>query len=229
MKLPHPLRALAVAATITTLAAAPAVALDLPPGATIAGDYLEARSAEVVVGHCLANAEVGLLGREAILAWSVRAGRFRGADLAGLNVVAIVQSDDTLGDVAAEPVAARAVVVVDERATPPQRAALLGLARTMAGPLLDAVVAVEAAPIEVAAAAGGRHSVRAGDLAALEVRGRRHGDGLCGNEERYYPPLVDLEHAHATYTLVHEWNGTGLDGTWKSPEKSSSYVGTFVR
>jgi hypothetical protein len=206
----------------------PAVAVDLPSGASIAGDYLEARSAEVVVGHCLANAEVGLTGREAILAWTVRAGTWNGEPLAGLSVVAVVQSDETIGDVAGQPVAARAVVLVDERASPSQRQALLGLARSMAGPLLDDVVAVEPAPIEIAAAAG-LHSVRVGDLAALEVRERRHDDGLCGNEDLYYPPLVELQHAHPTYTLVHEWQGAGLEGTWKSPEKSSSYTGTFLR
>ena len=225
MKKLHVALALAVSAV---LPAAPTRALDLPAGAAVAGDYLEARSAEVVVGHCLANAELGLVGREAILAWSVRAGGWNGADLAGLHVIAVVQSGETIGDVAQQPVRARAVVVVDERASPPQRAALLGLARSMAGPLLDDVVAVEAAPIEVAAG-GARTSVRAGGLAALEVRARRHDDGLCGNEGHYYPPLVELEHAHATYTLVHEWNGEGLEGTWKSPEKSSSYAGTFVR
>ncbi|HVR29192.1 MAG TPA: DUF1326 domain-containing protein [Thermoanaerobaculia bacterium] len=216
-------------ATLALVSASlPAAALDLPPGASIAGDYLEARSAEVVVGHCLANAEVGLAGREAILAWTVRAGEWQGEPLAGLSVVAVVQSDETLGDVGGEPVAARAVVVVDERASQPQREALLGFARSMAGPLLADVVRIEAAPIEIAEASG-RRRVQAGDLAALEVRERRHQDGLCGNEDVYYPPLIELEHAHPTYTLVHEWRGTGLEGTWKSPEKSSSYAGTFVR
>ena len=208
--------------------ALPAAALDLPSGASVTGDYLEARSAEVVVGHCLANAEVGLAGREAILAWTVRAGGWNGAELTGLSVVAVVQSDQTIGDVGAEPVSARSVIVVDERASERQREALLGLARSMAGPLLADVVAIEAAPIEVATV-GGLRSVRAGDLAALEVRERRHDDGLCGNEDTYYPPLVALEHAHPTYTLIHEWSGAGLEGTWKSPEKSSSFAGTFVR
>src|SRR5688500_9577630 len=216
------------AAILGVVPVLPVVALDLPLGASITGDYLEARSAEVVVGHCLANAEVGLVGREAILSWTVRAGAWNGEPLEGLSVVAVVQSDETIGDVRNEPVTARAVVVVDERASQPQRAALLGLARELAGPLLADVVAVEAAPIEVLAGSGLR-SVRAGDLAALEVRERRHQDGLCGNEGLFYPPLIALEHAHPTYTLVHEWRGAGLEGTWKSPEKSSSYTGTFVR
>ncbi|HEX2464687.1 MAG TPA: DUF1326 domain-containing protein [Thermoanaerobaculia bacterium] len=208
--------------------AIPATALDLPAGASITGDYLESRSAEVVVGHCLANAESGLAGREAILAWTVRAGAWNGEPLAGLSVVAVVQSPDTIGDIVSEPVPARAVLVVDERASQPQREALIGLAQSMAPSLLADVVGIESAPIEVAAAAGLR-SVRAGDLAAVEVRERRHADGLCGNEGVFYPPLIALEHAHPTYTLVHEWQGAGLEGTWKSPEKSSSFTGTFVR
>ena len=84
------------------------------------------------------------------------------------------------------------------------------------------------APIETAAA-DGRRWVRAGDLARIEVRERRHQDGICGNEAVFYPPLIALEHAHPTYTLIDEWNGAGLEGTWKSPEKSSSFTGTFVR
>jgi hypothetical protein len=221
--LPSTLGALLVLALVV-----PATALDLPAGATVAGDYLEARSAEVVVGHCLANAEIGLAGREALLAWTVRTGSWAGESLDGLSVVAVVESDDTMGDVRSAPVAARAVVVVDERASQPQRDALLGLARSMAEPLLADVVAVEAAPIEIALGAG-RRSVRVGDLAALEVRERRHDDGLCGNEAALYPPLIELEHAHPAYTLVNEWRGPGLLGTWKSPEKSSAYTGTFAR
>jgi hypothetical protein len=206
----------------------PVAALDLPAGASITGDYLESRSAEVVVGHCLANAESGLAGREAILSWTVRAGEWNGEQLEGLSVVAVVQSPETIGDVVTEPVEARAVMVVDERATDRQREALVGLAQSMAGSLLADVVKVEVAPIEVAEAAGRRY-VRAGDVARVEVRERRHEDGLCGNEGMFYPPLIALGHAHPAYTLVHEWQGDGLEGTWKSPEKSSSYSGTFIR
>jgi hypothetical protein len=208
--------------------ALPTAALDLPAGASIYGDYLESRSAEVVVGQCLANAESGLAGREAILAWTVRAGEWKGEQLEGLSVVAVVQSPSTIGDVANEPVEARTVMVVDERASQPQRDALVDLAQSMAGPLVADVVRVESAPIEVGAA-GGRRSVVAGELAAVVVRERRHQDGLCGNEGVFYPPLIALEHAHPAYTLVHDWNGPGLDGTWKSPEKSSSFTGTFAR
>lgn len=207
-----------------------AAAADLPAGNSIVGDYLEARTAEVYVGYCLANSEVNLSGREAILTWRVRQGSWQGTDLGGLAVVAVVAADETLGDVAREPVPARARVLVDEAASARQAAALVDLARAMAGPLLAEVVAVEPVPIATTILeGGGLRTVRAGDEVVVEVRDRRHADGLCGNEAAFYPPLVPLHDAHATYTLEHRFSGPGLNGTWRSPGKSSSWVGTFSR
>lgn len=75
----------------------------------------------------------------------------------------------------------------------------------------------------------GLRAVRVGEIAAIEVRERRHEDGLCGNEDVFYPPLVDLEHAHSAFTLQNEYLGHQLSSTWRSPGKSSAYVGTFAR
>lgn len=203
---------------------------DLPAGGSISGDYLEARSAEVFVGYCLANSEVNLAGREAILAWRVREGSWQGVDIEGLSVVAVVQADETLGDLDVDPVAARSLLLVDAEASERQADALVALARSMAGGLIAEVVAVRSIEIEAELRSGhGLKAVRAGDVAALEVRDRRHADGLCGNEDVFYPPLVELDHAHSTYTLEHRFAGTGLGGTWSSPGKSSSWVGTFSR
>ena len=108
--------------------------------------------------------------------------------------------------------------------------ALVALVKDMAGLLVDDIVAVEIAPIEVELAREhGLRAVRVADIAAVEVRPRRHDDGLCGNEALYYPPLVDLQHSHPGYTLVHEFQGEGLSSTWRSPGKSSAFVGSFAR
>lgn len=217
-------------ATVTMLAPAALPARDLPAQGSIAGDYLEARTAEVFVGYCLANSEVGLAGREGTLVWSVREGDWEGVPLAGLSVVAVVEAEGTLGDPVGSPVATRSLILVDERASPRQRSALVGMARSMAGPLLANVAAVEGVPIAVERDESARlRTVRAGDIAALAVRERRHDDGLCGNEDVYYRPFVELQEAQATYTLRHEFSGLGLGGSWKSPEKSSSWSGSFVR
>ena len=47
--------------------------------AAIKGDYIEARSADVYTGPCFANGQVGLVGNEAILAWKIKEGEWKGA------------------------------------------------------------------------------------------------------------------------------------------------------
>jgi hypothetical protein len=56
----------------------------------ITGDYIEVRSADVYTGPCFANSQVGLEGKQAILAWHVQKGSWQGVDLSGLSVVAVV-------------------------------------------------------------------------------------------------------------------------------------------
>ena len=124
-------------------------AVSLSPAADITGQYVEARTCDVYTGPCFANAEMGLAGREAILAWSVREGSWNGAKLNGLRVLAVVKADGTLGDVCHDGRHGTAVLIVDERADHQQRQALAGLAVRLAGSLVERVVRVEAAPIEM--------------------------------------------------------------------------------
>ncbi|HUG69079.1 MAG TPA: hypothetical protein VMM76_15120, partial [Pirellulaceae bacterium] len=39
--------------------------------AEISGHYLETRTCQVYTGPCFANAEVGLAGKEAVMAWRI--------------------------------------------------------------------------------------------------------------------------------------------------------------
>ena len=212
-------------------------ALQAVPAAAISGDYLEARTSDVYTGPCFANGEVNLAGREAVVAWRVRDGSWQGVAVDGLAVAAAVRAAATLGDPFADPYPARAVVVVDERATPAQRDALVGFAREMAGDLLANVVSVEAAPIEMALA-GGEHAhhgggggaaLKAGELIELRTRGLNHDDHLCGNEEVYYSPLTEVDGAVPAVTLAHAFRGKGLGMTWSSPGKRSAFVASFSR
>jgi hypothetical protein len=186
--------------------------------AGISGDYLEARTADVFTGPCFANSEMSLVGKQAVIAWRVRQGAWQGVPLAGLSVVAAVRAAATLGDPFGGPLDARALVVVDQRATAVQREALVALARALGGELLSSIVGVESAPIELALApvavgpavadssqhqhqhhlaAGlavsgisGEAHLRAGDWIALDTRAIGSQDHLCGNEEVFYPPLT---------------------------------------
>src|SRR6266487_5528829 len=101
----------------TLVAAMGLVVLAKQAAPQIAGDYLEVRSCDVYTGPCFANAEMGLTGKEGILVWSVREGTWNGIKLDGLNVIAVVRTDGTLGDVRYQPRTGRAVLIVDRMAT----------------------------------------------------------------------------------------------------------------
>src|SRR3954468_1321568 len=140
----------------------------------ISGDYVETRSADVWTGPCVANGEVNLAGDQAILAWRVNKGEWNGVALEGLSVVGVVKAGATLGDQYNNPYPAKAVLIVDEKASAEQRKALVGLAQAMAGELLQNVVRVEVAPITLQVSHDGGHydktTLRAGDLAGIETR-----------------------------------------------------------
>src|SRR5881227_2800165 len=65
---------------------------------SIRGDYVEVRTASVFAGACHYNGEVTTTGRDAMMAWNVTSGKWQGVDLTGVKVVAIVSSEENLGD-----------------------------------------------------------------------------------------------------------------------------------
>ena len=196
----------------------------------IAGDYLEVRTADVYAGACFANAEVGLTGKKALMAWHVTRGGWQGTPLEGLAIIAVVKANATLGDPHADPLPARSVVIVDENADPAQEEALLNFARSMAGDLLQDIVRVERTGIDVEMGSkDGYATLKAGNIAALKTRAIGHKDHLCGNERIYYPPLTETSRAVPGFTLVHQFRGQGLGSTWSLPGKRSAFIGAFSR
>lgn len=203
----------------------------IPGSAAIKGDYIEARSADVYTGPCFANGEVGLVGNEAILAWKIKEGEWKGTNLNGLGVVAVVKAHATLGDPYHTPYPAESVLIVDQHANNRQRLALQSFAASMAGKLLSHVVRVNVAPIQFAMAPGEHHDAAllvAGNLARIETRSLCSGDDKCGNEFVYYPPLVKLSHAMPAFTLEDSFQGQGLDVVWNHVGKRSAFVGSFA-
>jgi hypothetical protein len=216
------------------------------PATEIAGDYLEARTADIYTGPCFANSEVNLAGKEAVLAWHVEQGSWQGVALAGLSVVAALRSTDTLGDPFARALPTHAVLLVDQRATLAQHDALVNFAEAMAGSLRVDVVAVESAPIDfmlpgestehshamhhaggAASGLSGAALLKAGSSVELQTRALNANDHLCGNEEIYYPPLTPTLSATPAVTLVHSFTGNELGKTWSSPNKRSAFVARF--
>jgi hypothetical protein len=198
--------------------------------ADIHGQYVEARTADIYTGPCFANSEVELTGNLAVLGWKIEKGTWQGVSLDGLSVMGVVHSDNTLGDyMHPDVVNARSVLIVDERATPEQRIALGQFAKQMGGDLFTNVLRTDARPISFSS--GDMHSrdtkMVAGELAKVETRALAETDKICHNEEVWYKPLTQLDHAMAAYTVEQSYQGKGLNTTWSYPGKRSAYVGTF--
>jgi hypothetical protein len=197
----------------------------------IRGDYLETRSADVYTGQCFANGEVNLVGNEAILAWRVQRGGWDGVPLEGLTVAAAVRAKGTLGDPYENPYPAKAVLLVDDQASPQQRTALVNFAKHMGGELLNNVEQVISVPMELAVNAEhhGAAMLRAGKFATVQTRSIGDNDHLCGNEETYYPPLTQMAHSMPAVALTDAYSGPGLGTSWELHGKRSAFVGTFAR
>jgi hypothetical protein len=174
---------------------------------------------------------MGLDGREGMLVWTIREGTWKGVGLAGLTVIAVLQSDGTLGDVNFEPRTGKAVLLVDAKADSQQEAALQDFVRTMAGKLVNEIAAVNPASMSVEMGhckAGSCATIKAGNLVEISTRCLGGKDHLCGNEENYYPPLTNVDGALAAYTELAAFRGTDLNVTWQMTGKRSAYLGTFT-
>ncbi|HXG08569.1 MAG TPA: DUF1326 domain-containing protein [Gemmataceae bacterium] len=215
-------RCLAVAALALLALAAPLSA------AGITGQYIEARTCDVWTGACFANAEMNLSGRNAVLGWKVEKGALDGVTLDGLGVVAVVQASDTLGLEQTGP--AKAILIVDSRASEAQRSALIRLARQQGGELLRNVIAVETAPIELTRCPCKNDVCAKLDAGTARIETRcldANHDKACGHESDFYPPLAKNVKVRAAMATEHAFTGKAFNATWKEAERRGAYVGSF--
>src|SRR5262249_48392582 len=158
-----------------------------------------------------ANGEVNLVGNQALVAWKVKSGSWGGVALDGLVVAGAVRANATLGDPYANPYPAKSVLLVDQRATPSQRKALVAFAQAMGGRLLSYVAEGEAMPMTLAVERNGEHPMRASfkavEMAALETRPLGDKDHICGNETTFYPPLTETSHAMPAVAVEDQYRG----------------------
>ncbi len=210
--------------------------------AQIEGDYIEARTADVFTGPCFSNAEVFITGHQAVMAWKVNQGEWNGVDLSGLNVAAAVLGSTTFSQ--DDPTQARSVMIVDRKATPAQREALIAMAKHLAGTRLDHVVAVKTTTMDLTVEdhhaaeshEGETHhmpqapkaSFWAAGLASILSRPLDHEDVFCGNEVIAYEPLSEGVQAKPAYTLSHSFKGKGLNTTWNDHNCRGTFVGHFA-
>ena len=198
---------------------------------SIRGNYIEARTADVYTGPCFAMSEINLTGDLGIFGWQVEKGSFDGVRLDGLSVVGVLHASATLGDPTTSSYPVKSVIIVDAKANLEQRLALQKFAVKMAAGLLNDVVRVEAQPIAFEIEDNNIHSrnasLTAGTLASIKTRALTAGDQICHNEQTWYPPLTEVDHAMPAYTETNMFHGQGLNTTWNYSQKRGSFVGTF--
>jgi hypothetical protein len=199
------------------------------PSAGVRGQYVEARTCDVFTGSCFANADTGLTGKNAVLAWKIDSGAVGGVTLDGLGVVVVLSATDTLGLKQSGP--GRSVILVDQRATTGQRDALAAFAKAQAGKLAGEVVAVHAAAFDLEICKCDGEACATLKAGAVKVRTRcidlAH-DKACGNEDTLYPPLAKGVRAKAALAVEHSFTGKELKETWNDGGRRGAFVGTFA-
>jgi hypothetical protein len=203
----------------------PAMAGSATPALT--GDYVEARTAEVFAGGCIMSSEAETIGRQAVMAWRINRGALDGVTLDGLAVVAAVSGDRNLGirEIGGSaPTRVDAAIIVDVRATPAQRDALVALVRRASEGLIDRVVEITPSPIRFEADG---HLVRVEtDTAKLTVQRHIHHDPSCGAMQ-WFHPLASVDDAVVGLTDVNAFSSGVLGVKWSDPHRRSGFVGTF--
>jgi len=198
--------------------------------ADISGHYMEARTCQIYTGPCFANGEVGLAGKDAVMAWNIQEGNHHGVNLAGLSVVVIVRTSDTLdfqGLQGAKDV--RSMIVVDATASDQQREALVEFAKTHSESAGDHVEKVISAPIEMTLDTAQLNGcLKAGKSVALVARKARPTDCICSNESAYYPPLAQVKYFAPGVVTKGEVVARGIGTTWSIPGYRSAYLATFA-
>ncbi len=230
MKLPK--NCMIVPALFALVCAIPTGAAPKPQAPQISGQYIESRTADVYTGPCIANSEINLAGKQAVMAWHIDKGTWGNVELDGLSVIAVVNASSTLGIVGSDPVMTQAVMIVDQAATDAQRAALINFAQAQAGAILNKIVAVEAAPVKFEMNVGGHHgvaSLAAGNMLRVTTRLLNEGDEFCHNEDVYYPPLAaNLTHSMPAVATESGYHGGHLGMTWTENDRRGVFLGTFA-
>ena len=193
---------------------------------TVAGEYVEARTAEVFTGGCIMNSEAETMGKQAVLAWRVDRGSFNGIAIDGLAVVAALSGDRNLGmtEMGGEKPAVRSAMFVDQRANPAQQIALVAMANELSKGLVGTIVRVTPTAIAFTDR-GGEINVSAADV-SLSVSKHLTHDPTCGAMQ-WFHPFASMDESAMGVTSQHLFTGSALGTKWSDPNKRSAFFGTF--
>ncbi len=190
---------------------------------SIRGEYVEVRTASVFAGACHYNGEFTTAGREALMAWNVKSGQWRGIDLAGVRAVAILSADANL----AENIERRSEIIIGESATDGQSRAMVEALKTRYAASFGRIISVRRGPLTFEHK-GRIYSVDAGDLASINVEAMP--DDLCCKMPQlvWYSPLVPLENRKVGYTTKALYAGSEVCDPWERSGENSAFYGSFA-
>lgn len=189
----------------------------------IRGDYVEVRTASVFAGACHYNGEVTTTGRDALMAWHVKSGQWRGVDLAGVSVVAIITADSNLSDSEA---ARRSEIVIGSSASDEQSRAILEALKNKYSSSLGKIISVRRGPLSFEHE-GKTYSVTANNVASIDVEAMPN--DLCCKMPNlvWYSPLVPLENRKVGFTTRARYAGDGVGDAWQRSGENSAFYGSF--
>jgi hypothetical protein len=191
---------------------------------TLTGDYVEVRTASVFAGACHYNAELVTTGRDAILAWNIERGEWKGEPLDGLHAIAIVSSEDNLAE---KKTPHRSELIIDSRANDAQARAMIDALKENYGPRsLGEVVTVRRAAIAFEHI-NRTYVVSAGEIAKLNVEGMPNDECCKMPNLVWYEPLVSLFDRKVGYTRNAEYAGGGVGDSWQRGDENSAFYGRF--
>ncbi len=189
----------------------------------IKGDYVEVRTASVFAGACHFNGEVVTAGREAIMAWSFASGSWNGTNLAGVRVIAVVNSDENLSNQSA---ARRSEIILDQSANHDQKVAVIEALKSRYAATLGEIVSVRTAPISF------NHEGKAYEVSSAEaaINVEAMPNDLCCKMPNlvWYDPLVQLGQRKVGYTIKALYSGHDIGDTWERDGENSAFYGSFA-
>lgn len=211
----------AVAALVAAgLAGRPAAAAP-----AVTGDYIEARSCNVMAGPCHLEGEEGTAGRQAVLAWKVRSGSYEGVDLSGVTAVALVSGEANLGR---QGVQRTSVLYFDHSASFEQKTAMTNLLEKRAAAAVGRVVKLSGCSRIAFNQSGDLYTVEVPKVATIKVK-KQPGQLCCIQKyEVGYQPFVVLKEAKVGYGLQTGFKDDLLKATWAGGDMNNAFFGAFT-
>jgi hypothetical protein len=191
----------------------------------IRGDYIEDRSNHVYGCYCEWSGESETGGNEAILAWNIKSGEFRGTDLAGVKVAVVIMGERTLSMGATQR---KSVLLVDGAARKQQQRAVEDLVRENYAQLIGTVLGVYSVELDFTRKAD-KASLLAKGLIDLEMRKARLPEDALQGARLWYDPFIPMTESTLGTTVHTTYSGSDFKQQWNKSEATiSGYFGTFA-